>query len=508
MRGLAEELGAEPGPWAAAHLERVLGPAPGLHPKRATMLAGQLCKRHGVDRAVELVRWLAVNGGAVDVRLYTKVLGGCSKAGAAETALALLQDLKRGRLRADTRVYNAVIGACARAKRPATAERLYREMLRGGLAPDPTTFTCLINAYANVGDAASAAERFREMLELKVKPNPYVCSALISAFGKSGRWKAALRQLKFMQQRGPAPDVATYNAVIDALGRAREWERAWGVFSEMKLRDIEPRVDTYNALMTACNRSRQWQRALEVYRRFRGQSGGEGPDAATFHAALAACGRGRAEAEAEAIWAEMRAAGHRPSRAAYCSMVRACGADPAASLAWFRRLEASRDGPDTIAYNTLVQVFCEAGRLAQVPGVLGEMDAAAVPQDGITYRIIIESAHKQGDYDAVIQYFDRLKAKKLKADVAVLLATLDACEKKNEWQLSSMIFNELKILMEDNQGKDLPVAARQILYLSPELLCLIPPALLDSCRKIIDSGRVVRGKLTEAREDFFSTPNN
>ena len=49
-----------------------------------------------------------------------------------------------------------------------------------------------------------------------------------------------------------------------------------------------------------------------------------------------------------------------------------------------------------------------------------------------------------------------------------------------------MILNELKILMEDNQGKDLPVAARQILYLSQDSVPGAPvphPAGAAGCKQ-------------------------
>ena len=163
--------------------------------------------------------------------------------------------------------FTICIGAYGRTRNWQSAVGLLEEMRRCGVEPNRFSFSAAITACAKSGQWERALALLEEMQQRGIEPDAISFSAAITACEKGRRWEPALALLEEMQQRGVAPDVISFNAVISACEKGGQWKRALSLLEEMQLCGVAPDVISFNAAIQACTTAGQPIPALQLFDR-------------------------------------------------------------------------------------------------------------------------------------------------------------------------------------------------------------------------------------------------
>jgi pentatricopeptide repeat protein len=202
---------------------------------------------------------------------YASVISAFEKEGRWETALCLLDRMKKRGVRLNTVVYNAVMSAAVKGKQTEVCQNLFNEMQERRLRCDTITYTTLIRSYEIGGHWQAAFDILDRMKREGVAPNDASFSAVFSACQRSAGvipWEKAFQLFMTV----PFRTIRNYNAMISVLAHAGQWERALNLFESIgSIESIDYDVYTYAAAITACKVSNQWKQAIIIWKKMEAQ---------------------------------------------------------------------------------------------------------------------------------------------------------------------------------------------------------------------------------------------
>jgi pentatricopeptide repeat protein len=180
---------------------------------------------------------------------------------------------------------------------------LQEEMTRVGVPADAAVFATLIGICAREAAAPRAKSVFQAMRTAGVRPTASAVNALVAAHARAGDLEGAFGALSELPAAGLVPDATTYATLIGACARARDLERAWKVLRRCKEAQIEPPAEAYHAIIAGHAAAGQLAQAAQAEEELR--SAGHALDAPTARTLLTAYARA---GDAAAVWRTWRAA--------------------------------------------------------------------------------------------------------------------------------------------------------------------------------------------------------
>jgi pentatricopeptide repeat protein len=180
---------------------------------------------------------------------------------------------------------------------------LQEEMARVGVPADAAVFATLIGICAREAAAPRAKSVFQAMRTAGVRPTASAVNALVAAHARAGDLEGAFGALSELPAAGLVPDATTYATLIGACARARDLERAWKVLQRCKEAHIEPPAEAYHAIIAGHAAAGQLEQAAQAEAELR--AAGHALDAPTARTLLTAYARA---GNAAAVWRTWRAA--------------------------------------------------------------------------------------------------------------------------------------------------------------------------------------------------------
>jgi len=409
--------------------------APPLSPVTYSILIKGYGRLKDVESVNQVLEQAKMNGVDPDTIMYNSLIDAYINCDDVPKAFEIFQSLTKPRASAteqeiplptaNLRTYNTMLKGFVKAQNMEKALALSKDMELVELWDAVTTNTLVGVAVAtkNFDMAESILDKYTTKAwdsEDKRKrksqhPNVEAYTELLSGYAKSSRLNKALATMQVMRQRGVDPNQYTYSSLIGALAKAQKIGQAKKLLSFMADSDgIPPNVVTYNALFTgmleksdtdngededelatAFNKSvNEALRLLGVMLKERVY-----PNAitiATLVDALGRCKPSRVD-EAKALIDKMDADRFvaRTNARVSTTLIRACAgsSDLEGALNAYRGIKE----PDVIAFNALLNTFCQCGRVKMAIDVLSanlkkkKKEVDCIIPDVVTYTILISS---------------------------------------------------------------------------------------------------------------------
>ena len=237
-------------------------------PRARSQRYNRTIKDCGADyrKALEFLSMMKADGcGGADVYGYNATITSCSKAGAWETAVALLGEMQRSGVAPNAVSFNAAIGACKQGEHFEMAMRILSDMQRANVEPDLITFSVAISTCEKSGQWKMVHNLLSVMHDRGVEPNESVWNSAICACGKTGELQRALDMLEQMQLEGFQPNMTSFRMGIEACVELGKFERACNILHQMDtLSNVDPDVGCYEGAIQACERAGKVERVLEL----------------------------------------------------------------------------------------------------------------------------------------------------------------------------------------------------------------------------------------------------
>ncbi|RMD41337.1 hypothetical protein DV735_g3774, partial [Chaetothyriales sp. CBS 134920] len=265
------------------------------------------------------------------------------------------------------------------------AGKYHQQLLDMGAAPSANTFGIYITTLEGTFDEASEAVKiFQRAITEGVTPSVFLYNAVIGKLGKARRIDDCLRYFGEMQSLGLRPSSVTYGTLVNALCRTSEESFAVEMFDEMESApNYRPRPAPYNSIIQYfLNTKRDRSKVLYYYERMKKRN--IKPTSHTYKLlieAYASLEPVNLEA-AEALLAEMRAAGTAPEAVHYGTLIHAKGCvmhDMEAARATFASVvgDSSVHVTDNL-YQNLLEAMVANHEVAKTPEVLKDMASRGV----------------------------------------------------------------------------------------------------------------------------------
>lgn len=207
---------AERGMWAEA--EAVFSSAEGRRRREAAEY-NVMIKAYGraklYDRACSLFEGMPSRGVWPDECTYNSMIQMLAAGDQRERAVKLLGRMTReARMSPRRETFSAVVASCARAGMAERAEEVFEEMRRWGVPPNEVVYGSLIDALAAAGDAGGARRRLVEMEASGLPANRIILTSLIKAHRRSGDWREAQRVYARITRLEGGADAFAGNCMI------------------------------------------------------------------------------------------------------------------------------------------------------------------------------------------------------------------------------------------------------------------------------------------------------
>lgn len=217
----------------------------------------------------------------------------------------------------------------------------------------------------------------------------------MKALVKGRRWQSALK----LFEEAPEVDARLFTLALGACRAASCWEQALQLMRDMPRSRVMPDLIAWNAAMTACAKARQWEQALWIF-----DQGMQPvrPDLFSFNTAL-----------------------HSLRGSDRWQM----------ALEIFGALTSLQ--PDTVTFNTLLQMVPEPTRALQL---LRDMQDASVPRNDRSYSALMATQ----PWEEALMLFDECKAEGISLTTHLYGTALQACSVGRHWQLAAELEQEMR----------------------------------------------------------------
>ncbi|KAK9827398.1 hypothetical protein WJX81_006751 [Elliptochloris bilobata] len=308
------------------------------------------------------------------------------------------------------------------------------------------------------------------LLGLGHAPDDRLCTTLIRVCAQHGQALSALNIYDWMRARvkeggaGLCPTVFTYTAAMRAALSAGLVDRALKVWEHAEGAGCEPDCRMCTTLIEVATRKGDTLRALAMYERMRAAPPGSRlvPSVHAFTAAMRAAAEGGAWERALEVWADMDAAGCRPTGHAYAAAITAC----AAGGCWERAValfdEMLEDGvrPDVVSCTALVAALGADGQWQRAERVVAWMLQAGVRPNVRTYTALVTALGNGGQWQRALDTLAAMRREgpggHVEPNAYTYSALLKAMGEQGECGLAERVFAQLEVeaLAGGAQGND------------------------------------------------------
>jgi len=361
---------------------------------------------------------------------YVAVLRACAKAGEAEQALSVLQDMRsRGGVRPDEKCYRWALFACCQGGQWGRALEMLLEEKTPPLSEVAWTLPC----YTTTMRALVKAVQGPRVLTL---------------------WEKLLA-------RGLAPDAATGDIALSMAGKEKNWEAAEAIFAELRKRGMEPYVAGVGVVVEGLCQQGRLDEARALLRQV------SAPNVIMYTSVLSAMGRAGDVTGALALLVEMETeAGITPDHVALTCLVDAClkagKVEDAGRLA--ARLETTsgwvggvkggkgkgggRPQEDEKSFGVRVLTLLEQGQWEAAWRSIQEAETAAghVPVPAMSYSVLLNAAAKEGRWQDAVEMLLHMREKRgLEPSTVDLSSAINACRLGGEVGVALKLLEVLKL---------------------------------------------------------------
>jgi pentatricopeptide repeat protein len=322
------------------------------------------------------------------------------------------------------------------------AARYHQDMIELGFSPSANTFglyiTTLKENTKTFDEATEAVRIFHQAKAEGVEPSSFLYNALIGKLGKARRIDDCLFYFAEMRNLGVRPTSVTYGTIVNALCRVSDEKFAEEIFEEMEsATNYKPRPAPYHSLMQYfLTTKRDRSKVISYYERMR--SKGIEPTLHTYkllidtHATLEPVDM----QAAEAVLADMAAAGLQPEAVHYASLIHAKGCvqhDLPAARAMFDTALSATVRPQPCLYQALFESFNANHQSELADSLLADMRARHVEYTPYIANALIHGWTLENDLNKAKQAFARVPASKREPSTyeAMVRACL-AAEKRDD----------------------------------------------------------------------------
>ncbi|KAM0951543.1 putative tetratricopeptide-like helical domain superfamily, pentacotripeptide-repeat region of PRORP [Dioscorea sansibarensis] len=270
--------------------------------------------------------------------------------------------------------FSAATHIAARSRLRPAALRLLSSAVR--LYDSPAIFETLTKTYRSFDSA------------------PFVFDLLILANLDAKKFDRAVYITRLLLSRGIQPLLSTSNSLIRSVSKLNGSDAGLGLYQELFGSDnprVSPNVQIFNTLLLAFYQDQQSDRACEI--RVEMERLRVDPNVFTYSILLAGlCKDGKRIREAKELWDEMAGKGIKP---------------------------------DVMAFNTMINGYCEAGEMEMAEGLHRDMVLNGIEATCTTYEHLIRGHCKVGDLETAMMLYKDMKRKGLGAGVALVDEVLD-----------------------------------------------------------------------------------
>eukprot|EP00420_Gonyaulax_spinifera_P031130 CAMPEP_0197871124 /NCGR_PEP_ID=MMETSP1439-20131203/1632_1 /TAXON_ID=66791 /ORGANISM="Gonyaulax spinifera, Strain CCMP409" /LENGTH=796 /DNA_ID=CAMNT_0043490053 /DNA_START=148 /DNA_END=2536 /DNA_ORIENTATION=+ len=409
------------------------------------------CGRAGdLPGAVEAFQQTSIGNGKAGAILHNSIIEACVECkdfSAATNFLAKAQALGI----ADAASFSMVIRGLLSMNEEAAARQLLKEASKLGAQACQSSYHSLLHARVVAGDRHGAMQLMEEMRPHGVMPNAVSCSILLKMVVAPAQSVDLLRIIKLLETQdipmdevllssiveaslkagrldqlakvlernraqpggGLALTAPTYGSMIKAFGQAREVVRMWAVWQEMVTRGVQPTAITLGCMVEALVANRRTEEAFEL----------------VYEA-----------------WGDDKRA-HLVNTVTCSTLLKGLAKNPEKVLEVYDEMRARGVECNTIAYNTILNVFAQSRAMHHVPRILEDMKNVTPPvePDVVTYSTLIKGFCASGGLDRALGLLTAMqKEGKYQADEMMYNSLLDGCAKEQRLQDALRLVGEMR----------------------------------------------------------------
>ncbi|KAG2717730.1 hypothetical protein I3760_03G189600 [Carya illinoinensis] len=291
------------------------------------------------------------------------------------------------------------------------AEKIFSLMSKKGYAPSVITHTALMEAYGRGGRYNNAEAIFRRMQSSGPEPSALTYQIILKIFVEGHKFKEAeeIFETLLSEEKSPLkPDQKIFHMMIYMYKKAGSYEKARKVFALMTERGVPQSTVTYNSLMSF---ETNYKEVSKIYDQM--QRAGLQPDVVSYALLINAYGKARREDEALAVFEEMLDAGVRPTHKAYNIMLDAFAISGMVEQARIlfksmkrdRRLKQDGFEPNVVTYGALIKGYAKINNLEKMMDIYEEMQSRGLKANQTVLTTIMDAYGKNGGFgDAVVWY--------------------------------------------------------------------------------------------------------
>ncbi|KAK0088180.1 hypothetical protein PV325_012847 [Microctonus aethiopoides] len=193
---------------------------------------------------------------------YAKLISDHIAKGDLNSAIQVLELVKKNRDKPTTYMYNLLLRGYAVQGNLKKCYKLYNDMKKRALKQNAATYTSILNACANSSDKELAMEILnnvrQELLQKNIPPNETHYNVMIKAYGKHKYLLEAFQLVDEMVDKRMSTDETTFNSLLYASisNKLNGLKYALIVWHLMHQRRIKPSILTYNLLLRAIRDTR------------------------------------------------------------------------------------------------------------------------------------------------------------------------------------------------------------------------------------------------------------
>jgi pentatricopeptide repeat protein len=363
-----------------------------------------------------------------DTVAYSTFINILAKKGDVEKALDLLQRMQshfeagiNKDCRPDMHTYNAMLNVLQKSNRPDAAV-IAEQIFNGAHSPDTITYNLLINILAKNGDVEKALaflQRMKTAHESRknngCRPDMQTYNAILNVLQKSNRPDAA--EIAEQIFNGiHSPNTIIYNTLISIYARRDSIENALNRFQQMQWdsqsgmnKNCRPDMHTYSIILNALrlsDRSDAVQKAEQIFGSI------PSPSAVAYNSLINVYAQNREVDKALGLLDRMLVdfeSGQnqdcRPNMRTYSTVLNALlKSNRSDAVDRAEQIFSSIPLPDTVAFNTMINLYAERGMGTQAVSIVRRMQSdfksgtnrSCVPNE-VTKSTLLKALHITND---------------------------------------------------------------------------------------------------------------
>lgn len=231
-------------------------------------------------------------------------------------------------------------------------------------------------------------------------------------------WETALSLFRWFQASDYELNIIHYNVVLRFLGRAKRWDELKFLWDEICAKKLTPTNFTYGTLIDVYGKAGLRIEALQWLKCAEDQ--GLMPEEDIISTVIHMYVEAREFDQAVEFYRRWRKSQLWKPRKVYTyntliDMYGSAGRLAEASVIFSEMLK-SGISPDNVTFNTMIHICGSYGGLEEAMFLMNKMEERGFKPDGITYNTLIALHAEKGNVDMALDYFSRMKQDGLRPD--------------------------------------------------------------------------------------------